>query len=200
METTSFFAMISRMKYITRWGLMNNTKPENLSQHSLDVAVLSHALAVIHNVRFGGSIHAERVALYAVFHDSSEIITGDMPTPIKYFNNQIQDAYKQIEHKAQERLINMLPADLQPVYAPILDPQDDEQELWKFVKAGDKLSALIKCIEERRMGNTEFMKAEQSIKENLNEMDMPEIAVFLNEMLPAYSLTLDEQETGQAKE
>ncbi|GHU83597.1 5'-deoxynucleotidase [Clostridia bacterium] len=192
MNHYSFFAMITRMKYINRWGLMNNTRQENLSEHSLEVAVIAHSLAVIHNVRFGGNVNTERAALLGIYHDSSEIITGDLPTPIKYYNPDIQTAYKSIEAAAQERLVKLLPEDLAPIYANILTPANEDTELLKFIKAADKLSALIKCIEELRMGNKEFSKAENSTRKALEAMSLPEVNVFMQELLPAFELTLDD--------
>lgn len=153
MEQSNFYAMMSRMKYINRWGLMNNTKYENLSEHSLQVAMLAHCLVLIHNKRFAGSLNAERASILAVFHDSTEIITGDMPTPIKYFNNTIKDAYKDIENAAADRLCSLLPEDFREDMELIIKQNSDEdKELKKFVKAADRFSALIKCIEELRMG------------------------------------------------
>lgn len=187
--------MIARMKYINRWGLMNNTRQENLSEHSLEVAIIAHALAVISNVRFGKNLNAERAALLGIFHDSSEIITGDLPTPIKYYNKEIQNAYKDIEAASQHGLVNMLPKDLAPIYNNILTPNNDDTELWQLVKAADRISALIKCTEELRMGNNEFSQAEQSIKKSVEEIALPAVKVFIDEMLPAYSLTLDEQKS-----
>lgn len=195
MHNYSFFAMLSRMKYINRWALMNNTRQENLSEHSLEVAIIAHALATIHNERLGGNVNSERIALLAIFHDSSEIITGDLPTPIKYYNEEIQNAYKEIEYTSQKRLVNMLPEDLQPIYHSILTYDESDKENHFFVKAADKLSALIKCIEERRMGNNEFIRAEESTKQTLENMNSQAVNIFMEEMLPAYSLTLDEQET-----
>lgn len=185
-----FFAMISRMKYIDRWGLMNNTKTENICEHSLEVAVLAHALVNIANVRLGESLDADRAAVIGMFHDASEIITGDMPTPIKYYNPQIKDAYKAVEKVAENRLISMLPEDLQGIYRPVIS--NDDITLEKYVKAADKLSALIKCIEEVRMGNNEFMKAKESIEHAIAEMNLPALDIFMQECMPAYYLTLDE--------
>ena len=154
MKTSHFYAMLSRMKYINRWGLMNNTKQENISEHSQQVAVLAHCLVLIHNKRFGGSLDAERAALLAVFHDATEIITGDMPTPVKYQNRKIRDVYKQIESNAAERLLSLLPEDFRGEYREILQPESErDRELEVYVKAADRFSALIKCIEEMRMGN-----------------------------------------------
>lgn len=193
MEQSNFYAMMSRMKYINRWGLMNNTKYENLSEHSLQVAMLAHCLVLIHNKRFAGSLNAERASILAVFHDSTEIITGDMPTPIKYFNNTIKDAYKDIENAAAERLCSLLPEDFREDMELIIKQNSDEdKELKKFVKAADRFSALIKCIEELRMGNEEFRQAKTGIEKSIKEMNMPEAEVFSKEFLPAFSLSLDE--------
>lgn len=193
MEQSNFYAMMSRMKYINRWGLMNNTKYENLSEHSLQVAMLAHCLVLIHNKRFAGSLNAERACILAVFHDSTEIITGDMPTPIKYFNNTIKDAYKDIENAAADRLCSLLPEDFREDMELIIKQNSDEdKELKKFVKAADRFSALIKCIEELRMGNEEFRQAKTGIEKSIKEMNMPEAEVFSKEFLPAFSLSLDE--------
>ncbi len=185
-----FYAMLSRMKNIYRWGLMRNTRQENLSEHSLEVAFIAHALAVIRNRRFGGDLNAEKIATAAMFHDTSEIITGDMPTPIKYFNEDIKDAFKQIEALADDKLINLLPEDLREDFSGLYNPTDEEK---KIIKAADKLSALIKCIEENAMGNREFADAERATRRSLEKMDLPEIKVFLEEFIPSFSLTLDEQ-------
>ena len=195
MTSSHFYAMLSRMKYINRWGLMNNTRQENISEHSQQAAVLTHCLVLIHNKRFGGTLDAERAALLAVFHDSTEIITGDMPTPIKYQNPGIIDAYKQIEEKAADRLVSLLPEDFQEEYEAILKQSGEQDEqLRKFVKAADRYSALIKCIEEMRMGNDEFRMAKDTIQKSIDDMDMPETKVFEKEFLPSFYLALDELE------
>lgn len=193
MKIQHFFAMLSRMKYINRWGLMNNTKSENISEHSLQVGMLAHGLATIHNKRFGGSINSERAALLGIYHDCSEIITGDLPTPVKYFNPQIKDAYKKVEKVAQDKLLSMLPDDLKQEYASIVGYDEKDEDLHKYVKAADKLSALIKCIEELRLGNEEFTQAKNTITQALYDMHMPEVDIFMEEFLPSFSLTLDEQ-------
>ena len=195
MKQSHFYAMISRMKYINRWGLMNNTKYENLSEHSLQVAMIAHCLVLIHNKRFGGNLNPERASLLAVFHDATEIITGDMPTPIKYFNPEIKNAYREIENTASDKLISMLPKDFQEDFESILKMNTDEdKKLKKFVKMADRFSALIKCIDELRMGNDEFGKAQESIEKSISEAKMPEAEVFEKEFLPSFYLSLDEQE------
>lgn len=193
MNQSHFYAMLSRMKYINRWGLMNNTKYENISEHSQQVAVLAHCLVLIHNKRFKGSLDAERAALLATFHDATEIITGDMPTPVKYANPEIRGIYKQIEDSAAERLVAMLPEDFRGDYRAILKPQSEKDlELEVFVKAADRFSALIKCIEEMRMGNDEFRLAKETIERSIHDMELPEAEVFFEEFLPSFSLALDE--------
>lgn len=185
-----FYAMLSRMKNIYRWGLMRNTKQENLSEHSLEVAFIAHALAVIHNRRFGGNVDVNKIATAAMFHDTTEIITGDMPTPIKYYNPEIRSVYKQIESVAGERLLEMLPEDLRDDFEGFYNP--DETTI-QFIKAADKLSALIKCIEELNMGNREFSAARESTYKAVKEMNLPEAEVFLEEFIESFSLPLDEQ-------
>ena len=190
-----FYAMLYRMKYINRWGLMRNTQQESICEHSLEVAILAHALAVIHNRRFHGNVNPERAATLAIFHDAPEIITGDLPTPVKYYNPSIHKAYQEVEKVAQEKLLSMLPQDLKQDYTSLLfQEQEEDKRLLTFVKAADKLSALIKCVEERKMGNAEFTKAEQTIRESINAMNIPEADCFIKEFLPSYELTLDEQE------
>lgn len=190
---SKFFAVISRMKYINRWALMRNTITENISEHSLEVAFIAHALALIRNKRFGGNADAERCAVLAMFHDTTEIITGDLPTPIKYYSKEIRGAYDEVENKAKNTLISYLPDDLKEYYEPLLGHTEEEAESWALVKAADKLSALIKCIEERRMGNSDFASAERSTLEAIHKLAVPEAEVFMEEFLPAYDLTLDEQ-------
>ena len=173
MKNNQFFAMLSRMKYIDRWGLMRNTISENISEHSLEVGFIAHALGVIANEIYGADINAERLALLGMFHDVTEIITGDMPTPVKYYSPVIRNAYKEVEAVAKEQLLTGLPDELKNIYAPLLLETKEEEELWKYVKAADKLSALIKCVEEGQMGNKDFAKAEASIRTAVNKMDMP---------------------------
>ena len=186
----NFFGMLARMKYINRWGLMRNTINENIAEHSLEVAIIAHALAVIANTRFHKKLNAEHIAIMGIMHDTTEIITGDLPTPIKYYAPEIRDAYKKVEDIAAHQLLSEIPEDMQDSYRDILI-EDDSIE-WKYVKAADKMSAYIKCIEEKNMGNTDFEKAQATIKHSLDEMNMEEIKVFIDEFLPSYTMTLDE--------
>ena len=185
-----FFAYLSRMRFIQRWALMRNTAPENVQEHSHQAAVLAHALAVIRREKFGGSIDPGLAAAAALYHDASEILTGDMPTPIKYGNPAIQNAYKEVEAVAERKLLTMLPQELQGAYAPVLTEVDPEVE--RLVKAADKLSAYIKCVEEGKAGNAEFKKAAEQTLAALKAMDMEELDWFMERFLPAFSLTLDE--------
>ena len=185
-----FFAYVSRMRFIQRWALMRNTAQENVQEHSHQVAVLAHALAVIRNEKFGGSVDAGQVAVAALYHDASEILTGDMPTPIKYDNPDIQKAYKEVEAVAERKLLGMLPEELQSVYAPVITGQGGEIE--QLVKAADKLSAYIKCVEELKAGNNEFREAAGQTRKALEAYDMPEVSYFLETFMDSFSLTLDE--------
>ena len=195
MQEQKFFAIISRMKYINRWGLMRNTINENISEHSLETAFIAHVLALYRNVRFGGNVDPERAALLAMYHDATEIITGDLPTPVKYYNAEIKAEYDKVEKMAEEKLLSYLPEDLRGYYAPLFSKTEEDKELWVLVKAADKLSALIKCIEERQMGNSDFTEAEKSTLQAVHDMALPEAEEFISEFLSAYHLTLD----GQAK-
>ena len=188
-----FFALLSRLKYIERWALMRSSSPENLAEHSLEVAMIAHALCVIGNQRYGRSLNAERAALLGMYHDASEIITGDMPTPVKYFNPQIRLAYAEVEQAAEERLLATLPADLRPTYDAIFCDEQDGY-LRRLVKAADKISALIKCVDEAHAGNAEFATAAQSAQQTLDKMagELPEVADFMAEFLPSYGRTLDQ--------
>lgn len=188
-----FFAYMSRMKHIKRWSLMRNTWQEDIAQHSLQVGMIAHALANLRNERLGGGANPSRALELAVYHEAPEVITGDLPTPIKYFNPGIRSAYKAIESEASHKLCSMLPDDLQNDYAAILlDPESDPE--WRRVKAADKISAYLKCIEEEHAGNTEFSKAALSIAAELNVLaqDLPEVRLFLDEFLPSFRLTIDE--------
>ena len=186
----SFFPMIARMRYINRWGLMRNTQPENIQEHSHQVAVLAHALAVIQNRYFGGQVDPGAVAVAALYHDASEILTGDMPTPIKYDNPDIQSAYKAVEATAEQKLLSMLPEDLRGEFeeaVTIPDPQ-----VRALVKAADKLSAYLKCVEERKAGNAEFRSAEEQTYAALRDNPLPALDYFMDRFLPGFQLTLDE--------
>ncbi len=187
----NFFAYLSRMRYIGRWSLMRNSLPENIQEHSHMVAVLAHALGVIRRDVFGVPCNPELAATVALFHDSSEILTGDLPTPIKYHSNEIRDAYKQVEALACRRLLDTLPEELRPAYEPLLDGEAQEQ-VRDLVKAADKLSAYIKCIEERKAGNNEFLSAEAQTRRILLESRMPEIDYFMEHFIPSFELNLDE--------
>ena len=191
-----FFATISRMKYIERWALMRSTRPENLSEHALEVAMIAHMLCTIGNVRYDRQLDAEKAALIGMYHDASEIITGDMPTPVKYYNEDIRDAYKMIEAAADKKLLSTLPDDLRPAYETVFFgcSDSDDQYLRRLVKAADKLSALIKCIEEQNAGNGEFRTAMQTIQASVQDMctELPEVADFVRDFLPPYGSTLDE--------
>jgi len=191
--TNQFYAMLSRMKYIHRWSLMRNTREENLCEHSYDVAMIAHALAVLTNTRFGGNVNEAQCVLLALYHDTSEIITGDLPTPVKYDNPTLRDAYKQLESVASQKLLSMLPEDLQPSYRAYFSEADDQNAEHIIVKAADKISALIKCIEELHQGNLDFVKAKVSTEKAIRAMGLPAADCFLDEFLPAFSLTLDEQ-------
>ena len=185
-----FFAMLSRMKYINRWGLMRNTVAENIQEHSHQVAVLAHALAVIQNRFFGGQVDPGAVAVAALYHDASEILTGDMPTPIKYDNPDIQAAYKQVESMAEQKLLSMLPEELRGDFddaVSIVDP-----EIHALVKAADKLSAYLKCVEEVKAGNAEFRLAKEQTFAALNRSPIPALGYFMEHFLPGFELTLDE--------
>ncbi len=191
MENYSFFSVLSRMKYINRWGLMRCSCRETLSEHSLDVAVIAHALAVIKNTRFSGELNCDRIAVMAMFHDVSEILTGDLPTPVKYYNEEITSAYKQVERSAKGKLLSLLPEDLAPEYEPLINGGGDAGAK-EIIKAADKISALLKCAEEASMGNREFSVAERTLRAAIDGMEMPEVDVFMQEFFGSFMLTLDE--------
>lgn len=197
MKSNHFYAMLSRMKYINRWGLMRNTREENLSEHSLEVAFIAHALGVINNEIFGGNINAERLAILAMYHDVTEIITGDMPTPVKYYSPVIRNAYKEVEHVAKDEILTGLPLNLRKVYEPLLLETSQEEELWAYVKAADKISAYIKCVEEINTGNLDFSKAKESTYKAILDLNIKEANYFLEEYIPAYSLTIDESHSEE---
>lgn len=187
----SFFALISRMRYIGRWGLMRSTVPENIQEHSHMVAVLAHALAVIRNEKFGGQADPGKCAVYALYHDAPEILTGDLPTPVKYYNPEIKDAYKAVEAFSADKLAGLLPPEFRDIYAPLLREEAD-RETHELVKAADKLSAYIKCVEELSAGNEEYRRAETQIRSTLENSPLPEVAYFMEHFMPAFGLTLDE--------
>ncbi|MDD6102707.1 MAG: 5'-deoxynucleotidase [Clostridiales bacterium] len=187
-----FFAMMSRMKNIKRWALMRNSFSENISEHSLEVAMIAQGIAIIGNSRFGRGYNVERCAIIAMYHDCSEIITGDMPTPVKYYNDDIKNIYHEIEDRANEKLIGMLPEDMREYYRDYFFIKEGDEALWKVVKAADKISALIKCIEEGIAGNREFEKAAETTLQTVKAIDLPEVQVFMDEFIDSYSLTLDE--------
>jgi 5'-deoxynucleotidase len=184
--------MLSRMKYIRRWALMRNSESENISEHSLEVSMLAHGLAVLGNRRLGKQLDADRCAVIGLYHDAGEIITGDMPTPIKYYNRQMQNVFHEIEDDASEALLAMLPEDIRGDYRSLFFREEGEEELWRIVKAADKLSALIKCIEEGKAGNREFESAQKTLTDSIHALQVPEAELFMTEFLPAYYRTLDE--------
>lgn len=186
-----FFAYLNRLKLIQRWGLMRNTIPENDMEHSMQCAMIAHALAVLAKVRFGSDVDPQTVATLAMYHDVGEVLTGDLPTPVKYKNADIKKAYKTIEAMANQQLYGMLPDDLKHVYLPYLMPDKSAYE-WKLVKAADRISAYIKCVEEKKAGNMEFIQAQDSIEKSISALDMPEVQAFMEEFIPAYELSLDE--------
>lgn len=193
MKKSNFFAFIFRMKYINRWALMRNTRNENVSEHSLEVSVIAHALSLIQKNRLGNiSINPEKVALYAIYHDASEIITGDMPTPVKYFNQSINTAYKDLEHKASNSILNMLPDYLINDYKDIFIAKPEDKELWDTIKAADKISAYLKCIDEENSGNKEFGNAKNATLKSLKAMNRKDVDIFLEEFADGFNLTLDE--------
>lgn len=186
-----FFAYIARMKFIQRWGVMRSTQSENIQEHSLQAAILAHALAVISRDQFGGDVDPERVMALAVFHDASEVITGDLPSPIKHHDPDLSSAYGRIEVAARERLTAMLPEDLRPTYRPLLFGQDRPEHL-RLVKAADKLCSYLKCLEELKSGNEEFTHARSAIEREIQALELPEVAWFIEHFVPSFSLTLDE--------
>lgn len=191
----NFYAFMDRMKYIKRWSLMRSVREENIMEHSQQVAVFAHALAVIKNKIYGGQVNAEKCVMYATYHECSEVMTGDLPTPIKYFNNSIHGAYKELEDKACDKLLQMLPEELSEELGCYVKP-DTSSEEYKIVKAADRLAAYVKCLEEHRCGNTEFEKARKSIEEDINSRNMPEVKYFMDNFIAPFSLTLDELEGG----
>ncbi|MEW6751850.1 MAG: 5'-deoxynucleotidase [Candidatus Latescibacterota bacterium] len=187
-----FFAYLSKMKFIRRWGLMRNTWHENLQEHSLQVAMVAHALAVIRNRFFGGGLQPAQVALLALYHDAGEVFVGDLPTPIKHHNPEILRAYAGLEEDARGRLLAMLPADLQPDYGRLFQRRAEDAESWALISAADKICAYIKCLEERRAGNQEFAEAEKSLQAAIQRFARPEVTYFMEHFGASFRLTLDE--------
>ena len=188
-----FYAYMDRMKFIKRWQLMRSVREENIMEHSQSVAMLAHALAVIHNEVYGGSVDIPKTVLYALYHETSEVMTGDLPTPVKYYNKGIHGAYKDLERLASEKIANTLPQELQNAIKPYI-LADEESEEYKIVKLADRFSAYIKCLEELRSGNTEFSKAKKSIEQDLRSRNLPEVEYFFTHFIPSFELTLDELE------
>ncbi len=186
-----FYAYLDRMKYIKRWQLMRSEREENIMEHSQSVSLLAHALAVIRNKLFGGSVDVGKTVLLALYHETGEVMTGDLPTPIKYYNRELQNAYKSLEKTACEKMISMLPDEIKEEISPYV-LADEQSEEYKIVKAADRLSAYIKCLEELRSGNGEFSKAKKSIEEDLRARNLPEVEYFFEKFIPSFSLTLDE--------
>ncbi|SFR66748.1 5'-deoxynucleotidase [Marinobacter daqiaonensis] len=186
-----FFAYIGRLRWIRRWGLMRNAIEENVATHSWEVATLAHALAVIRNRHFGGTVNPEAVATSALYHDATEVITGDMPTPVKYHSAVMREAFSDIEHKAADELLALLPADLQQDFAPYIQESLWTGEVRELVKAADRLSALLKCEAEIQAGNREFEPAAQQIRQRLRDENLPEVIFFLEVFAPSYSRPLD---------
>ena len=188
-----FYAHMDRMKYIKRWQLVRSTREENIMEHSQSVAILAHALVSIHNEIYGGHADVLKTVLYAMYHETSEVMTGDLPTPIKYYNNSIHGAYKELERSACEKLVNKLPEAMKGSIAPYVLADETCTE-YKLVKAADRLAAYIKCEEELRCGNTEFSNAKKSIEDDLHGRNMPEVEYFFEHFVPSFELSLDELE------
>ena len=186
----AFFAYLSRLKLISRWSLMRNTQPENDAEHSLQVAMIAHAIAVIGRSRYGRDVDPEHVLSLAVYHDATEVMTGDLPTPVKYHNDELRGAYRRLEDVSADRLLSMLPDDLQPAFSPYLKQAPGYEH--DVVKAADRISAYIKCLEEKRAGNREFDYAAENVRKSIDAMNLPEVKDFLNDFLPAFEMTLDE--------
>ena len=185
-----FYAYMARMKLIKRWGLRHNTREENDQEHSLQVAMIAHALATYKNRRYGGNVDVEKVLLYALYHEAAEVITGDLASPIKYFNPGIRDAYKEIERMASEKLLEYLPEDMRGDFRALLFPDEESYE-WRIVKAADRISAYVKCLEEYGYGNREFLTAQENIRASISRMNMPEAEDFMREFAPSFMLPLD---------
>ncbi|ENG7700325.1 5'-deoxynucleotidase [Citrobacter freundii] len=192
MKQSHFFAHLSRLKLINRWPLMRNVRTENVSEHSLQVAMVAHALAAIKNRKFGGQVNAERIALLAMYHDASEVLTGDLPTPVKYFNSQIAQEYKAIEKIAQQKLVDMVPDELRDIFAPLIDEHALSEEARSIVKQADALCAYLKCLEELSAGNNEFLLAKTRLEKTLESRRSEEMDYFMDVFVPSFHLSLDE--------
>ena len=185
-----FFAYVSRLRYIRRWGLMRSVMPENDAEHSLQVAMIAHAIAIMGRDHYGRKVDPEHVLALGVYHDVSEVITGDMPTPVKYQTDELRKSYKDVERMANDRLLAMLPDGMRTAYEPYLSvPEDYDRQI---LKAADSISAYLKCLEEKRAGNREFDAAGESIKHGLAQIDLPEVQDFIREFIPSFELSLDE--------
>ena len=185
-----FFAYLSRLKLIRRWSLMRNTVPENDAEHSLQVAMIAHAIAVIARDRYGKQVNPEHVLSLAVYHDATEVMTGDLPTPVKYHNDELRGAYHRLEALSADRLLALLPEDLQPAFTPYMKQESGYEHT--LVKAADRISAYVKCMEEQRAGNREFDYAAENVHKSIASIDLPEVRDFLTDFLPAFDMTLDE--------
>lgn len=186
----TFFAYMSRLRLIRRWGLMRNTQPENDAEHSLQVAMIAHGIAVIGREKYGRDVSPEAVLSLAVYHDATEVLTGDLPTPVKYHSQELRGAYGQVEEMAAERLLAMLPDDMKPSFAPYLTPPEGYSR--RVVKAADRISAYVKCVEEQRAGNHEFDAAGENLRRDIEAIDLPEVQDFIRTFIPAFFMTLDE--------
>ena len=189
----NFYAYMDRMKFIKSWQLMRSVRDENIMEHSQSVAMLTHALCLIENQVYGGAVNAEKAVLYAIYHEVSEVMTGDLPTPVKYFNLQIHGEYEKLEILAVEKIADTLPAKMRESLHPYLQADKDSRE-YRLVKAADRLSAYIKCLEELRSGNHEFVRAKKEIEQSLKDLHFPAVDYFFEHFIPAFSLTLDELE------
>jgi 5'-deoxynucleotidase len=187
-----FFAYLSRMRLIRRWGLMHSAYPENVQEHSLRVALIAHALALIRNRLYGGNVDPERTAVLALFHDAGEVLTGDLPTPVKNFNPEIKRAYHAIESAAREKLLSMVPPPLRPEYEALLGAERADERSRELVRAADRICAYVKCLEERSAGNPEFSQAEKTLRAAIEAIDLPEVRYFVETFVPSFRLTLDE--------
>ena len=186
------FAYLSRMRFIGRWGLMHSSRPENIQEHSLRVALIAHALAVVRIRLFAGGVSPEHVAVLALYHDAGEVLTGDLPRPVKYFNPEIETSYRRIESVAREKLLGMVPEALRADYVPLFRPETASPDELEIVKAADKLCAYMKCLEEVTAGNREFVEAEKTLRQTITAIDLPEVRYFVTTFVPSFRLTLDE--------